>query len=90
MKELRPFFARATVSPTPVDSSETESGIVVPLNFSGRSDDYERGVLLHVANEPPQLGAELLEPGMVVYYRGGTRIQDVVVVELCNIIAYEP
>lgn len=89
MKELRPFYARATVSPTPVDSAETASGLIVPLKFDG-SAEYERGVLLGIANEPPHLGADQLEPGMVVFYRGGVRIGDVVIVELANILAYEP
>lgn len=86
MKELRPFFGRVTVSPSEVNEEQTASGLIVPL---GGEDRFLRGVLLHVSTEPPGLGADVLEPGMIVFYRRGTRILDVVVVDLQDIIAYE-
>lgn len=88
MKNVKPFYARATVAASPVDEAEHESGLIVPIQYSG-ADEFKRGVLLDVHNEPPHLGAELLERGMVVYYRKGVSIGDVIVVELRDILAYE-
>lgn len=90
MKDVRPFYGRVTVSPTKGDVEEqTASGLIVPVTGND-GERFLRGILLHVAADPPPgSGADVLEPGMVIFYRRGTRILDVVVVDLPDIIAYE-
>jgi len=87
-RNLRAFYGRVIVMPSPVDESETAGGVIVPIQYAG-SDAFERGVVQHAAPEPSGLGAENLEPGTVVYYRCGVRIHDVVVVDLADVLAYE-
>lgn len=89
-KLVRPFcgHGRATVQESPVDEAQRDSGLVVPLSFDG-DDGVKRGVLLNVAPDPGTYAGDPLPRGTVVWYRGGVRIQDVVVVDLANILAYE-
>lgn len=91
MKQLRPFWGRVTVMESPVDEEQRQSGLVVPIAFDG-DDGMKRGVVLDVHAKGPGLledAAEILTSGTVVYYRGGVRIGDVVVVELGDVVAYE-
>jgi len=92
MKHVRPFWGRATVIDTPVEEVVRDSGIAVPLTFHG-DDGVKRGVVDHVDDDwddPDRKRAtELLRPGTVVFYRGGVRVGDVVVLELNEILAFE-
>lgn len=82
-----PFWGRAVVLPSPVDEDQTASGLIVPHTFDGR-EDYKRGVIVALERDNPNAGA--LEVGLVVYYRRGWTIRDQVVVDLADILAYEP
>lgn len=88
MKNVKPFYGRVTVAESTVEEEQRQSGIVIPIRHEG-SDTFHRGVLLDVANDPPHPGGEELRPGMVIYYRIGTKIGDVIVVNLSEILAYE-
>jgi co-chaperonin GroES (HSP10) len=83
---LLPHWSRAVVAPSPVDEDQTESGLIIPHTHGDGRQDFERGVV--VALEPDTTSA--LEVGMVVYYRRGWKIRDHVVVDLPDILAYEP
>jgi co-chaperonin GroES (HSP10) len=91
-KTIRPFWGRVSVLPSPVEETERPSGVIVPMKFDG-ADDVKRGVVLAVDDdwvEPERKrAAELLPPGTVVYYKGGTRIHDVVVLGMAEIVAFE-
>lgn len=83
MAKLRPYGARVTVADSPVDQEETSSGIVIPIG-DRENPGFHRGVVLHVTHE-----MEPLEPGTVIFFRYGTRIADVTIVDADQIIAYE-
>lgn len=83
---VMPFWGRAVIAPSPVDEHQTKTGLIVPHKYDG-GDGFERGVLLAVGQD--DTNAAPLEPGMVVYYRRGVRILEVVVVDLQDILAYE-
>lgn len=87
MKNVRPFYGRATVQESQVEEEQLASGLVVPFKSDG--SPFKRGVVLEVSHDPPHLGADSLEAGMVVYYRHGVKIGDVTVVELSDVLAYE-
>lgn len=90
---VRPFWGRATLIESPVDESELESGLVLPHTFDG-DGGVKRGVIQDVDpfwDEIPshEHVRENLKPGTVVFYTGGTRIRDVVVVQMIEILAFE-
>jgi co-chaperonin GroES (HSP10) len=87
---LLPFWGRITVLPSPVDEEQRESGLVLPHRFEG-DEGVRRGVVLHVdqlRHEEAESVAQLV-PGTVVYYRSGTPILDVVVVERKDVLVFE-
>lgn len=91
MKRLVPFWARISLIESPVEEAERDSGLIVPTKFDG-DDGVKRGVVV----DYDRLGAphatewwETLRPGLVVYYRGGTRIGDLILIEISDILAYE-
>lgn len=93
-KAVRPFWGRVAVLPSPVDEIETGSGIVIPLEHEDDAG-VERGVVFRIdeswnESQPQQrTAAEQLSPGTVVWYRGGVRVRDVVVLEMSEIYAFE-
>lgn len=93
MKNVLPFWGRATLMDSPVDEATRESGLIVPLTAEAGTD-VKRGVLLALdehwdnRNEGYRI-CDQIHVGMVVYYKGGIKIGDVIVVEMNQIIAYE-
>lgn len=93
MKGILPFWGRATLMESTVDETQTEGGLIVPIAFDG-DDGLKRGVVLAVDN-PWDEGTTYhravaeIEVGTVVYYRGGTRIRGVIVVDMNEIVAFE-
>lgn len=92
MKSIRPFWGRVAVVESPVDEIGRESGLLVPLKHDGEQE-FRRGVVVSVDTEwsdPDRKAAcELIVPGTVVYFKGGTLIIDVYVIEINEILAYE-
>jgi hypothetical protein len=90
MRDVRPFWGRATLMESPVDDAQRPSGLIVPMGKDAGSD-VKRGVLLHIDEhwDESQLVSDQLKPGMAVFYRGGVSIADVIVVEMNEILAYE-
>lgn len=92
MRELHPFWARATIAETPVEEATRESGLIVPIKSEqGR---FQRGVLLEIdlvwdENTPGHLIADQLGAGTVVYFQKGVKIGDVWVVDIQDILAFE-
>lgn len=89
MKRVVPFWGRISVIESPVDEAERESGLIVPVKFEG-DDGVKRGVIVDTdplgdANE----WWERLTPGTVVYYRGGIRLGDLVLIGIDDILALE-
>jgi co-chaperonin GroES (HSP10) len=91
---LRPFWGRVTVSESPVDEEQRESGLVVPHRHEG-DDGIIRGIVLH-CSERSALGltcdaADHLLPGTVVYYpkAAALRIAGVVILHHADVLAYE-
>jgi hypothetical protein len=87
---LRPFWGRILVLPSSVDEHERASGLIVPNEYEG-DDHVRRGVVTHVDRwrAEPISSPEDLVPGTVVYYRGGVRVLDAIVLERNEILAYE-
>lgn len=93
MKNVLPFWGRATLMESAVDEAQRASGLIVPLGKDAGSD-VKRGVLLDIDTHWDEgtgnrLVQDQLHKGMAVYYRGGVRIGDVIVVEMSEILAYE-
>lgn len=91
MKQLRPFWGRLTVMESPVDEEQRTSGLVVPIAFDGDAG-IKRGVVLYLDDTYRDDGHKLEEripAGTPVYYKGGTKIGDVVILEPEEILAYE-
>lgn len=84
---LQPFWSRAVVSPSVVDEDQTPSGLIIPHRHDG-SEPFRRGVIVALDKDNSSIGP--LEVGMVVYYRRGWRIRDQDVVDLDDILAFEP
>lgn len=96
IKTLRPYVGhgRATISESPVDETQRDSGLIVPLAFDG-DDGLKRGIILHVAYDPAYpspldtIGGLTLDSGVAVFFRRGVNIAGTIVVELHDVIAYE-
>lgn len=89
MKEVKAGYGRAVLQPAAEAEEQTPGGIVVPVLGYDGADRFSRGILLNHCHAA-ELGTDLLEAGMVVFYSGsGVRIGDVVVVSLRDILAYE-
>lgn len=89
-KELRPFWGRVAVLPSPVDEEERPSGLVLPLKHEDDAGIL-RGVVVALDEVYDQTrNFERISAGTVVYYRGGVRIRDVVILDAAEILAYEP
>jgi co-chaperonin GroES (HSP10) len=87
---LRPFWGRIMVIPSSVDEHERRSGLIVPMEYEG-DEQVRRGVVVHIDNwraEPTETARDLL-PGTIVYYKGGVRVADAVILERNEILAYE-
>lgn len=91
---IRPFWGRVTVQESPVDETETPSGLVLPMQHEG-DDGVVRGVVLH-CSDWSAIGlttdaAALLAPGTVVYYpaKAGLKISGVVILHHADVLAYE-
>lgn len=93
MRNVRPFHGRVTVQESELEEETLASGLLVPFNSDASS--LKRGVIVEVSGSvltgayDDFGGADELQPGMVVYYRSGVKIGDVVVVDVRDIIAYE-
>lgn len=87
---VHPFWGRVAVAPSPVDETQRPSGLVVPDKFDG-DGGVERGIVVGVDrfNVETAESMEDLEPGTPVWYRNGTRVRDVVIVDRADILAYE-
>lgn len=87
--QIMPFYGRVLLIASPVDEDERPSGLIVPLKVEGGAD-YNRGVLVALSGDGAHPGENALEVGMVVYYRRGWKIRDWILVDLPDILAYEP
>jgi co-chaperonin GroES (HSP10) len=91
---LRPFWGRVTVQESPVDETETPSGLVLPLKHEG-DDGLVRGIVLHCSDSSLNGltcdAAAVLSRGTVVYYRAkaGMKISGVVILDFADVLAYE-
>lgn len=83
---LRPFWGRVMVIPSAVNEEQRQSGLIVPMEWEG-DEEMRRGVVTHV-DETIGTTTELV-PGSVVYYRGGVRVGDTVVLDRHEIYAFE-
>lgn len=92
MKHVRPFWGRVTVLESLVDEATRDSGLIVPLVHDS-DDGVKRGVVADVDDDWDDPGrkraCERLPPGTAVYYRGGIRIGDVIILEIGEILAVE-
>lgn len=92
MRNVRPFWGRVTVLESPVDEEQRESGLIVPIQ-DARGDTCKRGIIREIDGswDDPRgrAMAELIGPGTPVYYRGGEKIGDLIILELQDILAYE-
>ncbi len=87
MHRLRPMYGYATVLESGVDEEQRDSGLIVPVGTE--QTVLRRGVILHVSDAGGDY-SDKLPAGTVVYYRGGIRIADVVLVDIADeIVAYE-
>lgn len=89
--QLRPFWGRLMVLPSPVDQAELPSGLIVPINGM---QGAERGVVYQsdIAYDEAYPGYDIstiLPVGTVVYFKGGVRIGEYVFVTGQEIYAYE-
>lgn len=90
---VKPFYGRIAVAPSPVDETQAKSGLIVP--FTEMDDHLNRGVVTDIdAVYDESFGSyrygTMLRPGVVVWYRGeGNRVGDVIIVDACDIFAYE-
>lgn len=87
---LRPFWGRVMVIPSSVEEHERRSGLIVPMEYDG-DEEIRRGVVVHTDSlrfEPTETAADLA-PGTVVYFTGGVKIMDAVILERPDILAYE-
>lgn len=84
---IKAFCNSVTVLPSPVDENETASGIIVPLDYEGNAK-IERGVIISKGECHCEMW-DRLRPGLVIFYKKGTQIRDVVVVFHDDIVAYE-
>lgn len=87
---LRPFWGRIMVIPSSVNETERRSGLIVPTEYEG-DDEVKRGVVTHVDRwrAEPIESPDDIGPGDIVYYRGGVKVLDTVVLERNEIYAYE-
>jgi len=85
-KTIKPFCNSITVIESPVEEEE-RSGIIIPTNYEGKLD-VQRGIVIDVGQCPCESWKEL-ERGAVVYYRGCTKINSVIIIDHDQIIAYE-
>lgn len=85
MKQLRPFWRRVTVLPSPVDEAHRSSGMIVPITVDA---GIARGVVVDVAEG---WGGHGIGVGTVVYYFQTNAIQigDLLVVDLEDVMAFE-
>jgi hypothetical protein len=86
---LRPFWGRIMVLPSNLDDEARPSGLVVPLVY--RDSPVKRGIVAHVDRTRAEQSESIddIEPGTVVYYVDGLRIQDCVMLLRHEIVAYE-
>jgi len=86
--KILPFWGRITLVESPVDEEQHKSGLVLPHSVD---EGVHRGVVQSVDQFHHEEVESItdLRPGTVVYYRAGTKILDVVVVNRSDILAYE-
>lgn len=91
---LRPFWGRVTVAESPVDETETDSGLVLPLRHKD-DDGILRGMVLHCSDRSPGGltcdASDHLLPGTIVYYSAmaGLKVAGVVILHHADVLAYE-
>jgi co-chaperonin GroES (HSP10) len=91
---LRPFWGCVTVSESPVDETETPSGLVLPMKHEA-DDGILRGVVLHCSDRAAAGltcdAADQLVPGTVVYYSAmaALKIAGVTILHHSDVLAYE-
>lgn len=83
---IRPFYARISVVPSPVDESQRPSGLIVP--WGEDKLHLNRGVVVAI-DQSSWLPTTDLREGMVVWYAASVRCGDVVLVEAEDIWAFE-
>lgn len=86
-KHLKPYYARITVLPTPVDEVQHENGLILPIDLTA---GVERGVV-EATSESHDESPWGFPPGTIVYYflHDAVQIGEVQVVKLEDVIAYE-
>lgn len=73
-RRLRPYWGRITMSDSPVDEEQTESGLIVPLKANGEDSSLKRAVVMETHlqawenDDTHHACVEELEPGRVVWY----------------------
>lgn len=87
---LRPFWGRIMVIPSIANEQERVSGLIVPMEWEG-DEEVRRGVVIHVdrLRDATYESTTEIEPGVVVYYQGGVKVLDTVVLERHEILAFE-
>ena len=88
MKQIRPFWNSVTVADTLVDEEQRTSGLILPIMGDYNQTPFHRGVVLETSGEN-FADADVLKPGMVVFFVDGVKIGDVWVVDTTDILAYE-
>lgn len=94
-KQIRPFWGRVAIMESPVDETERPSGLIVPMRHEGQTDPLTRGVVLRVDQGYHDKGGEwadyvqLIDQGTVVYFRNGVKLEDIWIVDVSDILAYE-
>lgn len=84
---VRPFCNAVAVIESPVDEEQRDSGIIIPLPGDERHH-VRRGVITHLGSCNCE-DWKLLEEGTVIYYVRGIKINDVMIVDHDDIVAYE-
>lgn len=94
MHKTRPFYGRIMCIDSPVDESQLESGLIVPLKL----DDsvLTRAIVIHHdkhftehSSDQSYPYTDLIPVGTVIWYLVGKVIGDVVIVDVDDIYAYE-
>lgn len=87
MIQLLPVGRRIVVDPNTEDEQVRSSGLVVPA--SAYDSNCMRGVVVHGCAAGVEIDGNEPVPGDIVYYSGGYRVRDHIVVPLDNVIAID-
>lgn len=93
--KIAPFWGRVAVLPSPVDQTERDSGLIIPLHHDGEGGDVLRGVVVELDRTYHEIigqyrdYAQRIDTGTVIYYRDPLRVLDLDIVHMEDILAYE-